>query len=92
MPVVVILISRLAKRRPLQTWQLKKVRVGRMKTCTLGSLSSVGWQPGRGFLLLDLRCARDALLSAGLGKRLTDATTVFGVRRRQGTCCLNIAK
>src|SRR4051794_33649107 len=42
MPVVVILISRLANKRPLQTWQLKKVCAGRIKTCTLDSLQSDG--------------------------------------------------
>src|SRR3954447_1723569 len=42
MPVVVILISRLANKRPLQTWQLKKVCAGRIKTCTFDSLQSDG--------------------------------------------------
>jgi hypothetical protein len=41
MPVVVILISRLANNRPLQMWHVRKVCVGRMNTCTLGSHQSV---------------------------------------------------
>src|SRR3954454_11104475 len=42
MPVVVILISRLANKRPLQTWQLKKGCAGRVKKSTLDSLQSDG--------------------------------------------------